>query len=417
EGAKGRRTKEKEPAIRCDGCGRWCYLDETEFDGVPDAEERQFECRVCGAIGEAMEETWRVRWEEMRAKMKDVEERKEAEERQVEQLGEKMTKEGERLEEMQREWEVRLREADERAERERKECETLRQAVSEMEQGKKKLREREGQEKKEKAKKEQLEGAELGRAIGDMGLNKTSENSEQGNEGEKTRESPVDGGRSYVEVLTQERQGKRDDKDEDRCEEGKEDTRVEEGVKQKRVIVVGSSNVTRCVAGVRSRVGGEEKERVAAYPGKCMSEVMESAKELVWENQGGGGENLVIVHAGLNDVLRGRGHNLGRQIEAGVRKLREAAEKVHIVMCTIPEVQRQAKVIERGVVEANWVIGQLGRKLGYQVMEVNREVYQGGTAQPFDLGGLHYGTLTGWQIGERMGGRARAFLGARRALR
>ncbi|CAN7945432.1 unnamed protein product [Ixodes hexagonus] len=228
-----------------------------------------------------MEETWRVRWEEMRTKMKDVEEKKEAEERQVEELGEKMKKEGERLEEMRSEWEVRLREADERAERERKECETLRQPVAEMEQGKR-------QEKKEKTKKEQLEGAGLGRAIGDMGLNKTSENFEQGNEGEKTSESPVDGGRSYVEVLTQERQGKGDDKDEGRCEEGKEETRVEEGVKQKRVIVVGSSNVTRCVAGVRSRVGGEEKVKVVAYPGKCMSEVMESAKELVWENQGGG---------------------------------------------------------------------------------------------------------------------------------
>ncbi|CAN7990795.1 unnamed protein product [Ixodes hexagonus] len=219
-----------------------------------------------------MEETWRVRWEEMRAKMKDVEERKEAEERQVEELGEKMKKEGERMEEMQRE-----------AERERKECEKLRQAVSEMQQDKgslhsKKLREREGQEEKEKAKKEQLEA------------NKTSENSEQGNEGEKTRESPVGGGRSYMEVLTQERQGKGDDKDEDRCKEGREDTRVEGGVKQKRVIVVGSSNVTRCVAGVRSRVGGEEKVKMVACPGKCMSEVMESAKELVWENQGGGGE-------------------------------------------------------------------------------------------------------------------------------
>ncbi|CAN7938146.1 unnamed protein product, partial [Ixodes hexagonus] len=403
------------PAIRCDGCGRWCYLDETEFNGIPDEEEQQFECRECEAIGEerkkreAMEETWRVRWEEMRAKMKDVEERKEAEESQVEQLGEKMTKEGKRLEEMQRGWEVRLREADERAERERIECEALRQAVSEMEQGKRK-----GKRKKEKAKKEQLEGGKLGRAIGDMGQSKTSEISEQGNEGEKTRESPVDVGRSYMEVLTQEKQGKGDDKDEGRCKEGREDTRVEGGVKEKMVIVEGSSNVTRCTAGVRSRVGGEEKVKVAAYPGKCMSEVMESAKELVWENQGGGGGgNLVIVHAGLTDLLRGRGHNLGRQIEAGVRKLREAAEKVHIVMCTIPEVQRQARVIERGAVEANW----LGRELGYQVMGVNREVYQGGTAQPFDLGGLHYGTLTGWQIGEWMGDRARAFLGARRALR
>lgn len=133
---------------------------------------------------------------------------------------------------------------------------------------------------------------------------------------------------------------------------------------------------------------------------------------MVWDNQQG--ENLVIIHAGLNDVLRGRGHNLGRQIEVGVRKLRDAAEKVHIVMCTIPEVQRQTLGIERGVVETNRVIGQLAERLNYQVMEVNREVYQGGTAHPFDLGGLHYGTRTGWLIGSRMGGRAKAFLEARR---
>lgn len=161
---------------------------------------------------------------------------------------------------------------------------------------------------------------------------------------------------------------------------------VEREVTERRVMVVGSSNISRwCVPGVKSRVGGQERVKVVACPGKCMSEVMESTKEMVWENQRG--ENLVIVHAGLNDVLRGRGHNVGRQIEAGVKKLREAAEKVHIVMCTIPEVQRQAKVIERAVVEANREIRQLGTRLGYQVMEVNREVYREDTAHPFDLGG------------------------------
>ncbi|KAG0413082.1 hypothetical protein HPB47_009774 [Ixodes persulcatus] len=80
----------------------------------------------------------------------------------------------------------------------------------------------------------------------------------------------------------------------------------------RRVLVIRSSNVSRCATGVASRVSGDDRVKVLAHPEKCMSEVMESAKDIVWENEQG--KNLVIVHAGLNDVLNGRGHNLGRQI-------------------------------------------------------------------------------------------------------
>ncbi|CAN8000797.1 unnamed protein product [Ixodes pacificus] len=180
------------------------------------------------------------------------------------------------------------------------------------------------------------------------------------------------------------------------------------------VIIVSSSNISRCVAGIKSKVGGEERVQVSVHPAKCISEVMESFKNMVGDNQQW--ENLVVVHAGLNDVLRGRGHNLGRQLEAGVRKLREAAENVHIVMCAIPKVQRQAWGTEQGVVEANKVIKQLAEKLGYDAMEVNREVYRRATAHSFDLGGLHYRTRTGWLIASRMGGRSRDFLEARRIV-
>lgn len=158
--------------------------------------------------------------------------------------------------------------------------------------------------------------------------------------------------------------------------------------------------------------GDEDIVEVVAHPGKCMSDVMEIVKSMLWDNHQG---EKLVVHAGLNDVLRGRTQNSGRQIEPRVRKLREAAEKVHIVMCPIPEGQMQAWVTERGIVEDNKVIKQLAEKLMYDVMEVNREVYQVEMAHIFDLNGLQYGKRKGWLIGSQMGDRARAFLEARRA--
>ncbi|KAG0418746.1 hypothetical protein HPB47_004620 [Ixodes persulcatus] len=85
-----------------------------------------------------------------------------------------------------------------------------------------------------------------------------------------------------------------------------------------------------------------------------MVDAMAKAKEEVWENREG--ENLVVVYAGLNDVLKGRSQNLARQIELGLCKLREVSGTVHVQICTVPEVRGQSLQIEKRVVEANRVI-------------------------------------------------------------
>lgn len=52
---------------------------------------------------------------------------------------------------------------------------------------------------------------------------------------------------------------------------------------------------------IASRVGGDEKVKIAALPGRGMKEVMDTAVEILTVKKGA--ENLVVVHAELNDVL------------------------------------------------------------------------------------------------------------------
>ncbi|KAM7284959.1 hypothetical protein ISCGN_031957 [Ixodes scapularis] len=135
-------------------------------------------------------------------------------------------------------------------------------------------------------------------------------------------------------------------------------------------------------------------------------------REGVWDNRER--RNLVIFHAGLNDVLKGRSQNFGKQLNVGIRKLRDVSENVHVVVCTIPEVRGQSGLTERRVVEANGVIKGTSRQLRYDVMEVNREVYEAGS-RPF-ADGIHYSEATGYRVGDRMGRTVTAFLGGPRAL-
>lgn len=179
-----------------------------------------------------------------------------------------------------------------------------------------------------------------------------------------------------------------------------------------RVLVVGSSNVARVKRGLLNRVKGDERVTVEVQRGKCMVDAMTAACEGVWDNREG--RNLVIVHAGLNDVFKGRSQNLGKQLNVGMRKLRDLSENVHVVVCTIPEVRGQSGLTERRVVEANRVIKGMSRQLRYDVMEVNREVYEAGSF-PF-ADGIHYSEATGYRVGDRLGRKVTAFLGGPRAL-
>ncbi|XP_037565746.2 uncharacterized protein LOC119445547 [Dermacentor silvarum] len=182
---------------------------------------------------------------------------------------------------------------------------------------------------------------------------------------------------------------------------------------ERRVLVVGDSNVARVEQGVLTKVKADGRVRVEAQSGKCMVDALTKAQKAVWGNMEH--ENMVVIYAGLNDVLKGRSQNLKRRLEVGLRKLREASANVHVSIRRIPEVQGQASGMERSVVEANRVIRGLSRPLGYGVMDVNRDVYESGS-HPFAQDGIHYSGATGRKVG-RIGRQATAFLGGPRALR
>ncbi|XP_037572575.2 uncharacterized protein LOC119455246 [Dermacentor silvarum] len=183
---------------------------------------------------------------------------------------------------------------------------------------------------------------------------------------------------------------------------------------ERRVLVVGDSNVARVEEGVLTTVKADGRVKVEAQSGKCMVDAMAKAQTVVWGNLEH--EHLVVIHAGLNDVLKGRSQNLNRQLEVGLRKLREASANVHVTIRTIPEVQGQASGMERSVAEANRVIRGLSRRLGYGVMDVNWDVYGSGS-HPFAQDAIHYSGATGGRVGSRIGRQATAFLGGPRALR
>ncbi|KAG0425166.1 hypothetical protein HPB47_027660 [Ixodes persulcatus] len=117
----------------------------------------------------------------------------------------------------------------------------------------------------------------------------------------------------------------------------------------KRVLVVGVSSGARVVEGVLSKVIQDKMVRVEVQPGKYLLDANAKAEEVLWDKMEG--ENLELIHAGLNDVLNGRRQNLGKQIEAGLGKLRAVNEGVHAEICTIPRVRGQSLDIERFLVK------------------------------------------------------------------
>ncbi|XP_072141015.1 uncharacterized protein [Dermacentor andersoni] len=169
---------------------------------------------------------------------------------------------------------------------------------------------------------------------------------------------------------------------------------------RRRVLVVGDSNVGRAEQGMMVRVKADGRVQVEVQAGKGMAEAMTKARKVVGDSMES--DSLVVMHAGLNDLLQGRSQDLEMQIETGLSKLREASGRVHVTICTIPEVQGQTYQVERRVVEANRVIKSLSGRLGYSVMEVNRDLYGAGS-RLFVQDGIHYSGATGKRIGGRMG--------------
>ncbi|XP_037526381.1 uncharacterized protein LOC119403522 [Rhipicephalus sanguineus] len=326
--------------VQCGEYTRWCYLDETAFTSLADAEEASFVCKLCEKVKAAVQrmescieelkgelKVERVKRIELQAQFGEARERGEATASLVEQM-----------------------EADLRKERERR---------AELEERVKVL----------------------------MALDSGPEQCEA--KGKGIKESQAETGSQQSQAGSQR-------------------------LDRRRVLVVGDSNVARVKQGVLTTVKADRRVKVEAQSGKCMTDALAKAQEVVGDSMEG--ENLVIIHAGLNDVLKGKSQNLQRQLEDGVRKLREASEGVHVTICTIPEVWGQSGGMERRVIEANCVIRAMSRQLSYSVMEVNKDVYEPGL-RPFAQDGIHYSGATGRRVGNRMGRQATAFLGGPSALR
>ncbi|XP_070397528.1 uncharacterized protein [Dermacentor albipictus] len=323
--------------VQCDECLRWCFLDETKFQNVADAEGSSFTCRSCEGVREAvqkLEGNWAAKFDELKAELREEQEKQVALQAKVDNFV-------------------------------------------------------------------KVEAAQAAQVVptGEVG----------GREPKQTVvSSPPVKRRSYSEAAqrapseaTLQSQGRQ------RAQrEGQQAQAAVERFARRRVLVIGDSNVGRAEQGVMARVKADGRVQVEVQAGKGMAEAMTKAREVVGVSTES--DSLVIMHSGLNDVLKGRSQDLERHIETGLSKLREASGRVHVTICTIPEVQGQAYQLERRVVEANRVFRSLSGRLGYSVMEVNRDVYGTGF-RPFVQDGIHYSGATGKRIGGRMGRQATAF--------
>ncbi|XP_075739058.1 uncharacterized protein LOC142784523 [Rhipicephalus microplus] len=96
------------------------------------------------------------------------------------------------------------------------------------------------------------------------------------------------------------------------------------------------TNMARVRDGIFKTVKEDGRVIVEAQSRKGMVDALAKAQEVVEDSIKG--ENLVFIHAGLNDVLKGKDQNLQRQLKDGMRKLRQASGSVHVTICTVPEV-------------------------------------------------------------------------------
>lgn len=257
----------------------------------------------------------------------------------------------------------------------------------------------------EQLKKERAEGTtgqEQREEIAGLGAHTESGPGDSGpSSGEETQTEEQS--RSYVEALTQRQKEQVTALGESAEKEG-----------GRMVIVAGDSNMRASEAEIRRWVRGDERVRVGVYPGQTVGEVMERAREQMWGNLQG--QNLVVIAGGTNDVLKGRGAGVRKQLERGVRELRNLCPSVQIVVSTVPEIIGRGVHVEREVLAVNREIRTLGRAMNFEVVDINTEVRGVGWEWAFQRDGVHFSAWVGQAIGQRHAARAVAFLGGPRAL-
>ncbi|KAL1477552.1 hypothetical protein MTO96_035658 [Rhipicephalus appendiculatus] len=52
---QARKTSGESDLMQCGECKRWCYLDETAFASLADAEKASFVCKLCEGLKAALQ--------------------------------------------------------------------------------------------------------------------------------------------------------------------------------------------------------------------------------------------------------------------------------------------------------------------------------------------------------------------------
>ncbi|XP_077486776.1 uncharacterized protein LOC144098101 [Amblyomma americanum] len=192
----------------------------------------------------------------------------------------------------------------------------------------------------------------------------------------------------------------------DKRRQNNPEVRMEEGNSQ--VLIGGDSNLSRCKITIMEPVKGDKRVAVGAFPGRKMDAVLRGTKnelsKIVAER------NLVVIAAGLNNVLNSEAAKVVERLAEGV-DLRAIAQQVQIVVFTVLEVQGGNGEIAKDVVAVIREIRKLSQEKGFEVADINREVHRAGSGGGFTRDGVHFNGRLGAEIGWRLAGRAVAFLG------
>lgn len=357
----------KKPIVSCTLCERECPLGETRFDSVDEAEGQEFMCKMC--VFESRLDRLEEEKQQLRARVDELVEQLKTEKEQREGL------------------EGRLAQLENRSEK--------RDAIPSS------------NGVRHGASEQKVPGSEAGtpedRAVTrkDDGGHESAGNLGEANAVVEERKGPMPG-KSYAETVSEV------------GPPAKTPVQLNQ-TRERRVTIVGDSNMRRAEAVIAKRVGEDPRVKASALPGKTVNAVIAKAKEQVWETMTD--RHLVVIMGGVNDVFQGRGRGIAKQLAKGVSELRAIADDVQIAVCTVPEVEGQGHHVERAVVEANREIWTLAKAMNFEVVDINREVHRAGREQAFVRDGIHFNERLAETVGRRLAARAVAFLGGPRAFR
>ncbi|KAG0422257.1 hypothetical protein HPB47_001917, partial [Ixodes persulcatus] len=253
----GRQDKGGDELVQCEGCGRWCYLEETGFGSLEEAKGMSFECRLCVKLQQVTGE-WEGRVREIEAELKAEGEKRVGLEAQVEELTRQLNHEREQrvglekqVEELGEVWKAGLEEC-------KRECDSR---VERLEGVIRASESSEGRKEEVSVLAGRTAGPQAGVAGGQESSLLNDGLDDAGELSDPQLNSAFEQQASGSQVTA--------DKSQDKG------AQVPGG---SRVLVVGSSNVARVKRGVLNRVKRDQRVTVEVQPGKCMVDAMTAAR-------------------------------------------------------------------------------------------------------------------------------------------